>query len=72
LWVSRRVRYREATAVSVASSESVSTSQGDDLLVVESHAVEDVSDVSSTLSSVGKSAFWRNNLGSRRKRVSNL
>lgn len=35
----------EATSVTVASSEGVSTAQGNDLLVVEAHTVEDVAQV---------------------------
>lgn len=41
-------------AIRVATAERVSTSKGDNLLVVEAHAVEDVTNVTLTLSGIGK------------------
>ena len=43
-------------AVSVAAAEGVGTSQSDNLLVVKSHAVEDVAEVVLALGGVGKTA----------------
>jgi hypothetical protein len=48
----------EARTIGVATSKGMSTGQCDDLLVVESHAVEDAANVVVTLGSVGKTTVW--------------
>ena len=40
----------------MAAAESVSTAEGNDLLIVEAHSVEDVTDVLGALGSIGKTA----------------
>jgi len=48
---------RVAGAVGVAAAQSVGTSKGNDLLIVEAHAVEDVAEVVLALSSIGETAI---------------
>jgi len=43
----------------VAAAERVSAKQGDDLLVVEAHAIEDVADVVLALCGIGQAAIGR-------------
>lgn len=52
-------RALETAAVGVAASESVGTTQGHNLLVVETHAVEDVAQVLVALSSIGETSVGR-------------
>ena len=47
----------ETRAVGMAAAESVSTGEGDDLLIVEAHAVKDVTEVLGSLGTVGKTAI---------------
>lgn len=46
----------KSRSVGVASAKSVSAGEGDDLLVIEAHAVEDVTEVAAALGSIGKPA----------------
>ena len=47
----------ESGAVAVASTESMSTAEGDNFLIVEAHSVKDVADVPGSLGSVGKTTI---------------
>jgi hypothetical protein len=47
----------EASPVSVAAAKGVGTRESNDLLIIEAHTAEDLSEVGSTLSGVGKTAI---------------
>lgn len=47
----------EARSVGVAAAESVSTREGNDVLIVEAHAVEDVSEVAVGLGGIGETTI---------------
>jgi len=47
----------KASPVSVAAAKGVGTGEGNDLLIIKAHTAEDLSEVGSALSSVGKTAI---------------